>query len=134
MQSFGGRAKTNAMITRRRLFSALSGTFPPGASNAPLPNRRVVVTGLGTVNPLGLSVNTSWKRLLEGTIGIDHIPMFEEAGLPVHIGAKVKVGSEDHDEEYLNKEYDRIKKSSYNFNKLYTDYWDKEFDKYNLSL
>ena len=104
MQRFGGRTKTNAMISRRRLFSAISGALPPGASSAPLPNRRVVVTGLGTVNPLGLSVNMSWKRLLEGTIGIDHIPSFEEAGLPVHIGAKVKVGSEDHDKEYLNKD------------------------------
>ena len=92
------------MIPRRRLFSAMSRALPPSACNAPLPNRRVVVTGLGTVNPLGLSVDTSWKRLVEGEIGIDRIPLFEEAGLPVHIGAKVKVGSEDHDEEYLNKD------------------------------
>ena len=64
-------------------------------------NRRVVVTGLGTVNPLGLSIKSSWKKLIQGHVGIDVVPLFKDAGLPIHIGATVKRGSPD-DEEYLD--------------------------------
>lgn len=52
--------------------------------------RRVVVTGLGTVNPLGNDVETSFARLLEGQSGVGPIASFDTSGYPVHFAASVK--------------------------------------------
>ena len=35
--------------------------------------RRVVITGLGTINPLGNNVSDSWEKLINGISGIDNI-------------------------------------------------------------
>ncbi|KAF7512508.1 hypothetical protein GJ744_001443 [Endocarpon pusillum] len=40
--------------------------------------RRVVVTGLGAVTPLGVGIRRTWKRLIEGDCGIEKIPSFGE--------------------------------------------------------
>lgn len=56
--------------------------------------RRVVVTGLGLVTPLGVGVNTVWKNLLQGQCGIISLAdreAFEK--LPVRIAAEVPKGS-----------------------------------------
>jgi 3-oxoacyl-[acyl-carrier-protein] synthase II len=55
--------------------------------------RRVVVTGLGLVTPLGCGVQSNWGRLLEGACGINKISSFDVSDLPVHIGAEVPSGS-----------------------------------------
>ena len=52
--------------------------------------RRVVVTGLGTANPLGNTVEGSWKRILEGESGVGKITLFDAASSPVRIAAEVK--------------------------------------------
>lgn len=52
--------------------------------------RRVVVTGLGAVTPLGLDVNSSWKAVLEGKSGVDYITHFDATNYPVRIAAEVK--------------------------------------------
>ncbi|HEY3285037.1 MAG TPA: beta-ketoacyl synthase N-terminal-like domain-containing protein, partial [Armatimonadota bacterium] len=39
--------------------------------------RRVVVTGLGTVNPLGNTVEEFWSGLMEGRSGIDLVASFD---------------------------------------------------------
>ncbi len=52
--------------------------------------RRVVVTGLGLVTPLGIGVKTSWEALLEGRSGIGVIRTFDSSDLPVHIAGEVK--------------------------------------------
>lgn len=54
--------------------------------------RRVVITGLGLVTPLGCGVACSWSRLLEGQCGIDIIKSFDVSDLPVQIGAQVPLG------------------------------------------
>lgn len=51
---------------------------------------RVVITGLGTVNPLGLDVETSWKNVIAGVSGVGPITLFDSSSLNVHIAAEVK--------------------------------------------
>lgn len=52
--------------------------------------RRVVVTGMGVVNPLGHDVATMWKALTESQSGVGPITIFDAAGYPTTIAAEVK--------------------------------------------
>lgn len=54
--------------------------------------RRVVVTGLGVVSPIGTGVEKFWMNLTAGVSGVDIIKRFDpiEVGLSVHIAAEVK--------------------------------------------
>ena len=45
-------------------------------------SRRVVVTGIGIVSPVGLTREATWKNLLAGKSGIDRISAFDAEGLP----------------------------------------------------
>jgi beta-ketoacyl-acyl-carrier-protein synthase II len=51
---------------------------------------RVVITGMGTVNPLGLTVEESWKNAINGVSGVGPITLFDPAALNVHFAAEVK--------------------------------------------
>ena len=51
--------------------------------------RRVVVTGLGTINPLGNSVESSWQALVSSKSGIKTIDTFNTEGYPCKIAATV---------------------------------------------
>src|SRR3954466_14323075 len=52
--------------------------------------RRVVVTGLGGVTPVGNSAPETWRAAVAGESGIDFIRAFDADGLPVRIAAEVK--------------------------------------------
>ncbi len=52
--------------------------------------RRVVVTGLGAVTPIGNDVPTFWQNLLAGRSGISRLSAFDPTDLEVQIGAEVK--------------------------------------------
>ncbi|MFZ9983153.1 MAG: beta-ketoacyl-ACP synthase II [Burkholderiaceae bacterium] len=52
--------------------------------------RRVVVTGLGCVSPVGNSVAESWQSLMSGRTGIANITRFDASGLSVHFAGEVK--------------------------------------------
>lgn len=52
--------------------------------------KRVVVTGLGVVSPVGNTVEESWENLLKGKCGIDYITKFDTTDFKVKIGAEVK--------------------------------------------
>jgi 3-oxoacyl-[acyl-carrier-protein] synthase II len=52
-------------------------------------DRRVVVTGLGTINPLGRSVDGTWKNLLSGTSGIRRVERVEVGDLRSQIAGEV---------------------------------------------
>jgi len=52
--------------------------------------RRVVVTGLGLVSPVGNDVNSAWDNLLLGKSGIATIAKFDSSGLSVHFAGEVK--------------------------------------------
>src|SRR5437867_1988760 len=52
--------------------------------------RRVVITGLGLVSPLGNDVETSWNALLAGKCGIGPITAFDASAFDTKIAAQVK--------------------------------------------
>jgi 3-oxoacyl-[acyl-carrier-protein] synthase II len=52
--------------------------------------RRVAVTGIGAVTPLGNDARSTWDAALAGKSGIDWIRAFDATGLPVRIAAEVK--------------------------------------------
>ncbi len=52
--------------------------------------RRAVITGLGTVNPLGLNVPTYWRALLASQSGIAPITLFDTTAFKVKFGGEVK--------------------------------------------
>jgi 3-oxoacyl-[acyl-carrier-protein] synthase II len=54
--------------------------------------RRVVVTGMGLVSPLGIGVERVWRRLLEGESGIGAIQSFDVSDLPARVAAQVPRG------------------------------------------
>ena len=56
--------------------------------------RRVVVTGIGSVNPLGADIKTSWRNLLAGTSGANTIDKFDTEDLPCRIACTVKRGED----------------------------------------
>lgn len=53
-------------------------------------SRRVVITGLGLLTPLGCSVEDNWRELCAGRSGIGPIDRFDASGLPVRIAGQVK--------------------------------------------
>ncbi|MEW6646917.1 MAG: beta-ketoacyl-ACP synthase II [Pseudomonadota bacterium] len=52
--------------------------------------RRVVITGLGMVSPVGLSVKESWENILAGKSGIAPITHFDTSAFTTHFGGSVK--------------------------------------------
>jgi len=54
------------------------------------PRRRVAITGVGMVTPVGLDAPSSWKSLVAGRSGADTIRGFDAQGFPARIGAEVK--------------------------------------------
>ncbi len=54
--------------------------------------RRVVVTGLGMVTPLGSGVEPVWRRLVDGRSGLRAIQSFDTTGLPSKIAGQVPLG------------------------------------------
>lgn len=53
-------------------------------------DRRVVITGMGVVSPVGNDIQTYWDNLLKGVCGIDYIKSIPTEDLPVKIGGEVK--------------------------------------------
>ena len=53
-------------------------------------SRRVVVTGLGAVTPIGNSVDDFWASVKAGKIGFDHITKFDTTDYKCHIAAELK--------------------------------------------
>ena len=52
--------------------------------------RRVVVTGVGAVTPLGTGAELAWKRLLNGESGVGPITKFDTTGFKTRIAAELK--------------------------------------------
>ncbi len=71
--------------------------------------RRVVITGLGLLTPLGTGVRKSWSALLEGRSGIDRITAFDTTDFPVKIAGEVSdFDPKDYIEEKEVRKMDRF--------------------------
>jgi len=71
-----------------------------------LSNRRVVVTGLGLLTPLGNDVNTSWEAIKNGKSGIYDLDHFDVSGFSTRFGGAIK--NFDFNEFMANKEARRL--------------------------
>jgi 3-oxoacyl-[acyl-carrier-protein] synthase II len=71
--------------------------------------RRVVVTGMGLVSPLGNDVETSFKHMIEGKNGVDFITLFDTTNWKVKIAGEVKnLDFEDYMEKREIRRSDRV--------------------------
>ena len=92
----GGRGKRGGVFCRRtkqlsHRAGALCGRRHGNVKeNVFMEKRRVVVTGLGTVNPLGNTVAESWAAAKAGQCGIAPITQFDTAGFKCKLAAEVK--------------------------------------------
>ncbi len=50
--------------------------------------RRVVVTGVGVISPIGIGAAAFWENLLAGKMGVRKIERFDPTGFPIHIGGE----------------------------------------------
>src|SRR5690349_16822162 len=69
--------------------------------------RRVVITGIGVISPIGIGTRTFWDNLIAGQIGIRRMASFDPAGLPCQIAGEVpayKIG------DYVPKSYRKATK------------------------
>ena len=60
-------------------------------------DKRVVITGMGVISPVGNDIDTFWKNLVAGVCGIEYIDDFPTENLPVRIAGKIK---DFHPEDY----------------------------------
>ena len=71
--------------------------------------KRVVITGLGAISPLGLNVDDSWQAALSGTSGVGLISHFDTSDFKTKIGAEVKgFDPKDHFEHREARRLDRV--------------------------
>ena len=69
--------------------------------------RRVVITGIGVISPIGIGAKTFWTNLLAGQIGVRRIASFDPSGLPAQIAGEIpayKIG------DYVPKSYRKATK------------------------
>ena len=52
--------------------------------------RRVVITGMGTINPIGNNLDETWENIKKGVCGVDFIKQLDTTEFKVKIGAEVK--------------------------------------------
>ena len=58
--------------------------------------KRVVITGLGTINPIGNDVENTWDGIKNCKCGIDEITLFDNSNLKTKLAAEVKAVSYTH--------------------------------------
>lgn len=80
-----------SLLLPRTIKSVLLGSFatPKRMKSAKACNRRVVITGLGLVSPVGCTVSTAWQNILNGYCGITKLTHESFAKLPCRIAAQI---------------------------------------------
>ncbi|MDP8247983.1 MAG: beta-ketoacyl-[acyl-carrier-protein] synthase II [Candidatus Tritonobacter lacicola] len=74
--------------------------------------KRVVVTGIGMVTPLGIGVEENWRALLEGKSGIGTITSFDASSFPTRIAGEVRGLEPAHLPGGYAGDFDRLEKNS----------------------
>lgn len=70
-------------------------------------SKKLVITGMGAVTPIGIGVDEYWNNLIDGKNGIGLLTRFDTTDLPVKIGAEVKgFNAEDYMPKKLTRELD----------------------------
>ncbi len=77
-------------------------------------SRRVVITGLGTVNPLGNNVPEFWENIKQGKCGISKIEKFDASDIGIHVAGQVQ--------NYDALECGKLEKKELRNMQLYTQY------------
>ena len=70
-------------------------------------DRRVVITGIGVISPIGIGAKTFWDNLLAGKVGVRRISNWDPSGFPSQVGGEVpayKIG------DYVPKSYRKATK------------------------
>ena len=52
--------------------------------------KKIVITGMGAVTPVGIGVDEYWKNIISGVSGIDTIKSFDSSELAVQIAGEIK--------------------------------------------
>src|ERR1700675_3121458 len=52
-------------------------------------SRRVAITGLGVVSPIGIGKEAFWQSLIAGRSGVDYVHAFDPTPYPCHVAAEV---------------------------------------------
>ena len=68
--------------------------------------RRVVITGMGALTPVGNSVNETWESLLQGKSGIGLVTKFDSSAMPTNIAGEIK--NFDPEEHFDHKEIKKL--------------------------
>jgi 3-oxoacyl-[acyl-carrier-protein] synthase II len=71
-------------------------------------NRRVAITGIGTVNPLGNNCKTFWEAIRNGTCGIGPITAYDTSESKVKLAAEVKIEIADYYTPVESRKLDRF--------------------------
>lgn len=71
--------------------------------------QRVVVTGMGTVNSIGLDFASTWRNAINGVAGVGPITRFDSSGIQVHIACEIK----DYDPSRYMSERDARRRDLY---------------------
>src|SRR5215217_1910822 len=69
--------------------------------------RRVVITGIGVISPIGIGARAFWDNLLAGKVGVRRITAWDPSGFPAQVGGEVppyKIG------DYVPKSYRKATK------------------------
>ncbi len=84
--------------------------------------KRVVVTGVGVITPVGSDIDTFWNALIEGKSGVDYITQFDTTEYPVKIAAEVKdYNPEDYMERKEARKLDRFTQFAISASKIALD-------------
>ena len=59
-------------------------------------NKRVVVTGLGMLSPVGSTVTSSWNNIIAGSSGVKEIDKFDTSNFETKFAATVDINPEDY--------------------------------------
>jgi len=68
--------------------------------------RRIVITGMGAITPVGHNLDQTWQSLINGICGVDKITHFDTTGLAVQIAAEIK--NYNPDEHFDHKEVKKL--------------------------